>query len=56
MSFCRFFGVGGEVHPSRLAESAFMNFAKKGAGANSSGQRSGTTPAEGDPLKEVSAQ
>jgi flavin reductase (DIM6/NTAB) family NADH-FMN oxidoreductase RutF len=56
MSFCRFFGVGGEVHPSRLAESAFMNFAKKGPGANSSGQRSGTTPAEGDPLKEVSAQ
>ncbi len=26
MSFCRFFGVGGEVHPSRLAESDFMNF------------------------------
>jgi flavin reductase (DIM6/NTAB) family NADH-FMN oxidoreductase RutF len=24
MSFCRFFGVGGEVHPSRLAESNFM--------------------------------
>jgi flavin reductase (DIM6/NTAB) family NADH-FMN oxidoreductase RutF len=28
MSFCRFFGVGGEVHPSRLAESSFMNFVK----------------------------
>lgn len=24
MSFCRFFGVGDEVHPSRLAESNFM--------------------------------
>jgi flavin reductase (DIM6/NTAB) family NADH-FMN oxidoreductase RutF len=30
MSFCRFFGVGGEVHPSRLAESAFMKFATQG--------------------------
>jgi flavin reductase (DIM6/NTAB) family NADH-FMN oxidoreductase RutF len=25
MSFCRFFGLSGEVHPSRLAESNFMN-------------------------------
>ena len=24
MSFCRFFGLGGEVHPSRLADSDFM--------------------------------
>jgi hypothetical protein len=24
MSFCRFFGVGDEVHPSRLAASSFM--------------------------------
>jgi flavin reductase (DIM6/NTAB) family NADH-FMN oxidoreductase RutF len=24
MSFCRFFGLGGEVHPSRLADSQFM--------------------------------
>jgi flavin reductase (DIM6/NTAB) family NADH-FMN oxidoreductase RutF len=24
MSFCRFFGLGDEVHPSRLAESGFM--------------------------------
>jgi flavin reductase (DIM6/NTAB) family NADH-FMN oxidoreductase RutF len=28
MSFCRFFSMGGEVHPSRLAESNFMNFVK----------------------------
>lgn len=26
MSFCRFFGLGSEVHPSRLAESVFMKF------------------------------
>jgi flavin reductase (DIM6/NTAB) family NADH-FMN oxidoreductase RutF len=26
MSFCRFFGLGEEVHPSRLAESDFMKF------------------------------
>ena len=26
MNFCRFFGLGGEVHPSRLAESNFMKF------------------------------
>src|SRR6476469_9838276 len=24
MSFCRFYGLGGEVHPSRLASSGFM--------------------------------
>lgn len=28
MNFCRFFGVGEEVHPSRLAESNFMNFVR----------------------------
>lgn len=26
MSFCRFFGLSGEVHPSRLAQSNFMKF------------------------------
>ena len=30
MSFCRFYGLGGEVHPSRLAESNFMSFVREG--------------------------
>lgn len=33
MSFCRFFGVGKEVHPSRLAESDFLKFVLQGPGA-----------------------
>jgi hypothetical protein len=28
MSFYRFFGLGGDVHPSRLAESDFMTFVR----------------------------
>ncbi len=32
MSFCRFFGIGVEVHPSRLAESGFMKFVRNGTG------------------------
>ncbi len=30
MSFCRFFGMGEEVHPSRLAESSFMTYVNGG--------------------------
>jgi flavin reductase (DIM6/NTAB) family NADH-FMN oxidoreductase RutF len=30
MSFCKFFEVGAEVHPSRLAESGFMKFVNQG--------------------------
>ena len=30
MSFCRFFGLGDEVHPSRLAESDFMRIVRGG--------------------------
>ena len=33
MNFCRFFGLGGEVHPSRLAESPFMQVMRNGTGA-----------------------
>jgi flavin reductase (DIM6/NTAB) family NADH-FMN oxidoreductase RutF len=29
MSFCRFFGLGEEVHPSRLADSDFMKFVNR---------------------------
>jgi hypothetical protein len=31
MNFCRFFGLTGEVHPSRLAESNFMRLASQGS-------------------------
>jgi flavin reductase (DIM6/NTAB) family NADH-FMN oxidoreductase RutF len=34
MSFCRFFGAGAEVHPSRLADSDFMRFVRGGAGSS----------------------
>ena len=30
MNFCRFFALGGEVHPSRLAQSDFMKFVTEG--------------------------
>src|SRR5262250_2695522 len=33
MSFCRFFGIGSEAHPSRLAESDFMKFVRNGTGS-----------------------
>ena len=33
MSFCRFYGIGGEVHPSRPADSDFMTFVRNGTGA-----------------------
>jgi flavin reductase (DIM6/NTAB) family NADH-FMN oxidoreductase RutF len=39
MSFCRFFGVGDEVHPSRLAQSNFMNFVKHGTQSQSVASR-----------------
>lgn len=32
MSFTRFFGLSGEIHPSRLAESDFMRFVRGGTG------------------------
>jgi flavin reductase (DIM6/NTAB) family NADH-FMN oxidoreductase RutF len=34
MSFCRFFAMGDEVHPSRLANSNFMNFVKHRTGSS----------------------
>lgn len=39
MSFCRFFSLGDEVHPSRLAESNFMNFARGGTQAQTVAHR-----------------
>jgi hypothetical protein len=40
MSFCRFFGLGGELHPSRLAESGFMKFVNQGATSRPEGRNS----------------
>jgi flavin reductase (DIM6/NTAB) family NADH-FMN oxidoreductase RutF len=37
MSFCRFFGLGGEVHPSRLADSDFMKFVTRGTTSQAEG-------------------
>ena len=45
MSFCRFFGMGGEVHPSTLAESNFVKNLKV-AGAAAPAQTAAATPAE----------
>jgi flavin reductase (DIM6/NTAB) family NADH-FMN oxidoreductase RutF len=42
MSFCRFFALGSEVHPSRLAESDFMKFVTQGTPAQPS--QSARTP------------
>lgn len=39
MSFCRFFGRGAEVHPSRLAQSQFMTFVNNGSGSATSNGR-----------------
>lgn len=45
MSFCRFFGLGGEVHPSRLAESDFMKFVMKGTGPQAVAAHAASTQA-----------
>lgn len=39
MNFCRFFGLGGEVHPSRLAQSDFIKFVTNGTGSVPAGMR-----------------
>ena len=45
MSFCRFFGRGSEVYPSRLAESDFMKFVRNGTSA--------APPAASLPLRQI---
>lgn len=42
MSFCRFFGVGDDVHPSRLAESPFMRLVTQRQ-SDSAGEKSAET-------------
>jgi flavin reductase (DIM6/NTAB) family NADH-FMN oxidoreductase RutF len=37
MNFCRFFGLTGELHPSRLAESNFMRLASQGGALRPTG-------------------
>ena len=44
MSFCRFFGIGHEVYPSRLAESDFMRFVRDGTGGPVRTQKSTPSP------------
>src|SRR5271166_4308029 len=44
MSFCRFFGRGDEVHPSRLAESDFMKFVMQGTAAQPASSSSAREP------------
>ena len=48
MSFCRFFGLAVEVHPSRLAESDFMKFVSR-ATATPRQADSSTVNAEHEP-------
>jgi len=48
MSFCRFFGLGSEVHPSRLADSDFMKFVR-GDTAASPIRSQAQTSARSDP-------
>jgi flavin reductase (DIM6/NTAB) family NADH-FMN oxidoreductase RutF len=47
MSFCRFFGIGGEVHPSRLANSDFMKFVRNGSAVYSEDRGRGIGRATG---------
>lgn len=45
MSFCRFFGLGTEVHSSRLAGSDFMKFVAQGLPPQPTGSPSSQKPA-----------